>query len=284
MSELRREPKGAVEYHGGNAKYLQVAYGCLCEVSKKYVEGWTNPVNQKTGETIPDKWIKVYKELEAWVNKLEWYEKKFGENEFMGWNLHMEAGGVNYIVDLALNGTAAQKFMFSARNIDFNVPLEIAAWTNAEGLAVWLKQNGESVLQYYKKGDMKDCPEPVQRTGVNNKIIWDWAATEKFLWDEMQQVITPAIAQAASARLAERQTAPVYSNEPEPEFSGQATNDYTGLSQNALASVAPATTAQAPGPNPPAQAPVTAPPPVTAPTTSEGHGPTCTCPTCDIPF
>ena len=214
----RREPKGAVQYTGGNAKYLQVSYGCLCEVSKKYVEGWTNPINQKTGETIPDKWIKVYKELEAWVNMLEWYDHKYGENEYSGWKMHMEAGGINYILDLPLKGTATQKFMFSARNIDFNAPLEIAAWTNnADGkLAVWLKQDGQTILQYYKKGDMKDCPEPVQKTGIGGKTIWDWADTERFLWEEMQNIIAPAIANSANLRTSENQNfAPTYSGYPE---------------------------------------------------------------------
>lgn len=226
----RREPKGAVEYSGGNAKYLQVSYGCLCEVSKKFIEGWVNPIHQLSGETIPDKWIKVYKELEVWVNKLEWYEHKYGDNDYMGWKMHAEAGGINYILDLALNGSATQKFMFSARNINFNVPLEIAAWTNnSDGkLAVWLKQDGQTIFQYYKKGDMKNCPEPVQRSGIGGKVTWDWAETEKFLWNEMQTVITPAVAEAARLRDSENQRAyPTYS---EPEYSGQPT--YGSLSED----------------------------------------------------
>lgn len=214
----RREPRGAQEYTGGNAKYLQVSYGCLCEVSKTYVEGWVNPINQMTGETIPDKWIKVYKALEGWVNKLEWYDKTYGEKQYLGWNLHMEAGGVNYILDLALRGMTAKTFMFSARNIDFNVPLEFAIWTdNSDGkLAVWLKQNDQTVYQFYKKGDMKNCPPPIEREGIGGKKTWDWAETERFLWDEMQTVIAPAIEEAAKARAAERGHAPDYSHEGEP--------------------------------------------------------------------
>lgn len=201
-STERREPKGAVEHAAANARYLYIKYGCLCEVSKTAVEGWTHPVHQKTQEIIRDKWVKVYKSVEAWVNKLEWYDRTHGDEVYQGWKMHMSAGEVNYILDLPLNSEATKKFMMSARNMDFDMPLEIAAWTSREDgkLAVWLKQNDQSILQYYKKGDMKECPEPVQRPVIGGKLKWDWEATDAFLWNEMQNTIAPHIEKLAADR------------------------------------------------------------------------------------
>lgn len=211
-----RQPRGATEYTGGNATFINIAYGCLCEVSKTPKEGWKHPINQKTGDEILDKWIKPYKSLEGWINKLEWYSREHGDNVYMGWKMHMEAGGVNYILDLPLHSPATKKFMMSARNIDYDVPFEIAVWTDRDGkLAAWLKQNDQTVLQYYKKDDMKECPAPVRKEGVGGKVKWDWTDTDRFLWKEMQDVITPHVEKSADARgYTEPENAPVANGTP----------------------------------------------------------------------
>lgn len=201
-TQPRREPRGAVEHTGVNGKFIHIKYGCLCEVSKTPIEGWMNPVNQKTGEVIPDKWIKVYKSLEVWIDKLEWYQRTHGQEEYLGWKMHASAGGIHYILDLPLNSEATKKFMMSARNIDYDVPLEVAAWTSRDDgkLAVWFKQNDKSVLQYYKKGDMKECPSPTQKLGIGGKAKWDWDATDAYLHNEMQNMIAPHIEKCAADR------------------------------------------------------------------------------------
>lgn len=198
-----RGPRGAEEYAGTNSKFLNIKYGCLCEVSKTKVEGWAEQeiVDRDTGE-ITVKWIKVYKFVEGWVNKLEWYDREFKGKPYMGWKMHLEANGINYILDLPLNNSATKKVMMSARSIDFNIPLEVRAWTNREDgkLAVWLKQCDVSVPQFYKKGDMKECPEPVEKLGIGGKKKWDWEATDTFLWREMQDHITPLIEECSRNR------------------------------------------------------------------------------------
>lgn len=218
-----RQPRGATEYIGGNVTFLQIAYGCLCEVSKTPREGWRHPVNQKTGDEITDKWIKPYKSFEGWVNKLEWYNRPYGDTEYQGWKMHMEAGGRHYVIDWSLFSPATKKLMMSARNIDYDLPLEIAAWTDCDGkLALWLKQNDQTVLQYYKKDDMKECPVPVQKQGIGGKSKWDWDATDAFLWQEMENVIAPHIAKCADARgYTEPESAPVVGNGT-PAYSGPA--------------------------------------------------------------
>lgn len=197
------EPRGAVEYTGANAKFLHIKYGCLCEVSKRQVAGWTEHeiVDRDTG-AITTKWIKIYKSLEAWVNKLEWYSREHQGTDYMGWKMHMSAGDTNYVLDLPLNNPATKKFMLSALNINFERPLEIKAWTDRETgkLAFWLQQDGESILQYYKKGDMKTCPEPQNKIGIGGKEKWDWEETNTFLWNEMQDRITPHIEKCAADR------------------------------------------------------------------------------------
>lgn len=214
-TQERREPRGAVEHTAGNARFFYIKYGCLCEVSKNAIEGWKNPIHQLTGEIITDRWIKSPKSLDGWVNKLEWYKRHHGENDYVGWKLHMSAGSDNYILDLPLNSQATQKFMLSARNLDFEFPLEISAWTDKDGkLAVWLKQDDQTVFQYYKKGDMKNCPEPVQKPAIGGgKPNWDWDATDAFLWKEMQEVIAPQIEQIAKER-GYQEPAPVANDMP----------------------------------------------------------------------
>lgn len=259
-TQQRREPKGAVEHTAANAKFVFIKYGCLCETSKTPIEGWTNPVNQKTQQVIPDKWVKVYKSLEAWVNKLEWYERHHGDEDYLGWKMHMSAGSTNYILDLPLNSEATKKFMLSARNMDFEFPLEISAWTDRDTgkLAVWLKQDGQSVFQYYKKGDMKNCPEPVQVEAIGGKKKWDWVRTDTFLWQEMQDVIAPLIERIAKER-----------GYKEPIAT--ADMQYTGgaVAQDSPSPAGAVSAEVATQPSRPAGA---------------QHGRGCMCPDCDIPF
>jgi len=241
----RREPKGVTEHVGGNAKYLFVKYGCLCEVSKTPVEGWRHPVNQKTGEEITDKWIKSPKSIEMWVDSLEWYDRKHGTEVYQGWKMHGNAGGVNYILDLPLNNEATKKIMFSAPNINFRRPLEIAAWTalnertNKMELAVWLQQDGETILQFYKKDDMKDCPPPVQRAAVGGGSKWDWSDTDAFLWGMMEQQIAPLIKQCAAERAS---STPAPARPTPPDEPGVPT--HTGGAAPTAPSVAPAANAE----------------------------------------
>lgn len=202
MTRTRREPRGAEE-QGEKATYMNISYGCLCEISKTPVPGWVEHQikNRDTGVVEMIKWIKVYKGLEIWVNDLKWYSRDHDGINYSGWKMHGEAGGINYVIDFSINNPGTKKLLFTARAIKWEDPLQINVWSNAEGLQVQFKQDDVAIKQYYKKGDMKECPAPVQRQ-VMGKNKWDWDATNDFLWKDMEDVIVPHIRECAADRKA----------------------------------------------------------------------------------
>lgn len=200
--EARREPRGAVEDRGPRAKYLDIKYGCLCEVSKTPVEGWTkHDILDDDGVVKVTKWIKIYESLEMWVDKLEWYSRTHESLEYSGWKMLGHAGDVNYSVDFALTSRATKRLMMVARSIDWDAPLDMRVWPEAGtgNIAINFKQNDTIVPQFYSKADMKECPAPSQKT-VMGKTKWDWEETNDFLWREMNEVIAPHIEKSAADR------------------------------------------------------------------------------------
>jgi hypothetical protein len=189
--------RGLVEESGTNNLFLQVKYGTICEVSKHALAGFEAITvnNPKTGESVT-KYIKRYKGVEALVTKIEYYdtEKKY-DTTFRGIKIHLNANGVQCVLDLPEDSRPFTRFLKTAENIDFTQPVEFRAWMDAEKKTAFaIKQNDENVSQKYTRAEPGDCPEPTQtRKG------WDYTAQEDYLHDILIETIIPRVEAAENA-------------------------------------------------------------------------------------
>ncbi len=194
--------KGFQEDTGQSALYFAIKHHGIVEESKRERPGFS-PIDifvQRTGENIT-KYIKRYKAIEGFINKIEYRESEFEGVKFNSWKIHiLDDGGNLGILDLLLNSNPGTRFMKLAENLDFSKPVEFSAWhdTKDDKTAFVVKQNGQSVSQRYTKDNPGDCPPPVPR-GRANKL--DFTDQEDFLFERMMNVVVPAVGAAAAGRV-----------------------------------------------------------------------------------
>ena len=210
------EPSGATEYEGPRGTYYDIKYGCLCRISKteQTGPGWLTKFITLDDGTELVRWY-IPAKLEGYVNAIEWYDKEHLGKPYRGYKMTLTAKGQNYIIDWSWNSRATKRLLMTALAIDYEKPLFVNAFTGQEGdLVVTFKQLGESVPQYYKKDDMKDCPPPQEKWEMAKKV-WDWSATNNFLWTMMAERVIPHVAKIAAERNLRQQPAGA------DEFTGQ---------------------------------------------------------------
>src|ERR1043165_9327145 len=139
----------------------------ICRESKEDRPGYVkvkvfNPNTQQQ----QDKWLKIYDEVEAFIEKVEWYDREDAgtQSHFNGIALHLvDDTGERAVLSLPYGKSTFEKFCLVAENIDFNHTVVLRAWkgTNDKGKDVTafnLKQNGQSVKHVYTKDNPGEMP------------------------------------------------------------------------------------------------------------------------------
>lgn len=202
--------KGLVE-KGSDGIHLHIKHGGLVRESKHPQEGFSpiEVTNIRTGD-VSTKYIKRYREVEANIKRIEWYDKEYQGIPYQGWKLILDADGTPCTLDLPFESAVGSRFMKLAENLDFSQPVEFSAWkTPDEKTAFSVKQGGQNVPQKYTKENPGDCPAPVQ--GFNKK--WNFDAQKQFLHERMMNVVIPKLNALRNIEHAEKS---------EPEQNGDA--------------------------------------------------------------
>lgn len=192
--------KGLQEKTETNAVFLVVKHHSICQESKTEREGF-RPVDVKNPRTdeIITKYVKQYKAVEGYVDRIEWYdtEERY-DTRYLGWKIHLNADGTPAVLDLPFSSRACSRFMRLVENLDFNRPVEFTAWydNKSDATAFNVKQNGKSVPQLYTRENPGDCPPPTK----NFQGKWNFDAPNEFLHRRMMEVVIPAVDEARELR------------------------------------------------------------------------------------
>ena len=189
---------GLETYDNSGKIFLKLKHGCLCEESKAERDGFKKVEGNLQDGTHYVKWIKPYKAVSGFVDRIEWYDREHNGRKFRGWNLHITDDDESYVLDIPFANRANSRWMKLAENIQFDEPVRFSAWNDrkTDTLAFNVQQGGTSVPQKYTRENPLDLPEPIQRSSGK----WDYGAQEDFLVHRMNKNVLPACEAAASKR------------------------------------------------------------------------------------
>lgn len=186
------------DFDGGNGTYLKLKHGYLCQESKTEKEGWKKVEGEFDG-TPYKKWIRPYKAVNGYIDKIERYEREFSGRKIRGWNITINDGDGHYILDIPFASVKVNsRWMKIAESIDYNKPVRISGWLDrkTDSMAINIQQDGVTVPQKYTREDPGDMPEPIQRSSGK----WDYGAQEDFLVDRLVRFVIPNVETIAAKR------------------------------------------------------------------------------------
>lgn len=189
---------GLEEYGEGNGIFLKIKHGCICQESKTEREGYKKVEGVLRDGTPWKKWIRPYKAVSGYIDKIERYDREHEGRKFRGWNILINDGENQYSLDIPFDSKVNSRWMKLAESIDYTKPVRFSAWTDKkmDSTAINLTQEGVSVPQRYTREEPNGLPEPVQRSSGK----WDYGAQEDFLTERMIKYVIPNVEVIASKR------------------------------------------------------------------------------------
>ena len=186
------------EYGEGNGIYLRIKHGCICQESKTEREGYKKVEGTLKDGTPWKKWIRPYKAVSGYVDKIERYDREFEGRKFRGWNITINDGDNEYFLDIPFDSKVNSRWMKLAESIDYNKLVRFSAWTDrkTDSTALNVQQDGVSVPQKYTREEPNGLPEPIQRASGK----WDYGAQEDFLVDRLVRFVIPNVETLAAKR------------------------------------------------------------------------------------
>lgn len=189
---------GLEDFDGGNGVFLKLKHGYLCQESKTEKEGWKKVEGEFDG-TPYKKWIRPYKSVSGYIDKIERYEREFSGRKIRGWNITISDDGGRYVLDVPFTSVKVNsRWMKIAENIDYNKPVRISGWLDrkTDTMAMNIQQDGVTVPQKYTREDPGQMPEPIQRSSGK----WDYGAQEDFLVERLIKFVIPNVEIIAASR------------------------------------------------------------------------------------
>lgn len=189
---------GLEEYGEGSGVFLKIKHGCICQESKTEKEGYKKVEGVLRDGTPWKKWIRPYKAVSGFVDKIERYDREHEGRKFRGWNLLINDGENQYNLDIPFDSKVNSRWMKLAEAIDYTKPVRFSAWTDkkTDSTAINLQQDGVSVPQKYTREEPNGLPEPTQRASGK----WDYSAQEDFLIERLIKFVIPNVELIAASR------------------------------------------------------------------------------------
>lgn len=189
---------GLEEYDEGNGIFLKIKHGCICTESKVEKDGYKKVEGTLQDGTPWKKWIRPYKAVSGYVDKIERYDREFEGRKFRGWSIAINDAGNIYFLDIPFTSRVNSRWMKLAESIDYTKPVRFSAWHDrkTDSTAFNVQQDGVSVPQKYTREDPGDMPEPIQRSSGK----WDYGAQEDFLVERLLKFVIPNVELIAANR------------------------------------------------------------------------------------
>lgn len=186
------------DFDGGNGTWLKLKHGFLCQESKTEKPGWKKIEGDFDGEHYV-KWIRPYKGVSGYIDRIERYEREFKGRKIRGWNITITDRDGRYILDIPFTNTRLNsRWMKMAESIDYRKPVRISGWLDkkTDSMAMNIQQEGVTVPQKYTREEPNGMPEPVRRSSGK----WDYSAQEDFLIDRLVRFVIPNVELIAASR------------------------------------------------------------------------------------
>lgn len=187
---------------GSNTIYLQAKHYSLWREIKQQVDECetVQVTNPKTG-VVSNKFGYRYDSVTGHVVDVVWYdtEKKY-PTRYFGFKMHIQDGTDKYVLDMPFNSQFLRRFLKIAPSVDWTKPLSITVFkgrkkdSDAEEMAVWFRQNGETLKQYFTRDQPHGMPEA---TFDDVEQKWDFKAQHRWLTDRLKNETIPAIQESA---------------------------------------------------------------------------------------
>ncbi len=215
---------GLEEYDEGNGIFLKIKHGCICTESKVEREGYKKVEGALQDGTPWKKWIRPYKAVSGYVDKMERYDREFEGRKFRGWSITINDAGNIYFLDIPFTSRVNSRWMKLAESIDYTKPVRFSAWHDrkTDSTAFNVQQDGVSVPQKYTREDPGNMPEPIQRASGK----WDYGAQEDFLVERLLKFVIPNVELIAANRNAGKATEKSDDSSPDSSQGNGLENDY----------------------------------------------------------
>jgi hypothetical protein len=186
------------EYGESNGTYLKIKHSCICQESKTEKDGYKKVEGTLKDGTPWKKWIRPYKAVSGYVDKIERYDREHEGRKFRGWNITINDEGTRYFLDIPFDSRVNGRWMKLAESIDYNKPVRFSAWHDkkSDSTALNVQQDGVSVPQKYTREEPNGLPEPIQRSSGK----WDYGAQEDFLVERLIKFVIPNVELVAANR------------------------------------------------------------------------------------
>ncbi len=203
----------------------------ICRDSKDPRPGYQEvSVYNPNTQSEQKKWVKVYDEVEAFIVKVEMYDREVkGQSARMtGIDLHLvDEDGLQMKLGLPYGKPVWQKFCYVAENIDFNKPVSFRAWLDTDDkgkdqTAFVIKQDSKGLKHVYTKDNPGELPAAVQ-SKVTKK--WSFDDHNEWLYLRVQEVVAPR-AEAAAAKRGQAKTQQVTEQAPNERQAPQTEPDW----------------------------------------------------------
>lgn len=194
------------EYGEGNGVFLKIKHGGIIQESKTERDGYKKVEGVVDG-TPYKKWIRPYKAVSGFIDKIERYDREFSGKKIRGWNIHITDGEGRYVLDIPFTSARVNsRWMKLAEAIDYSKPVRFSAWHDkkSDSMALNVQQDGVTVPQKYTREEPNGLPEPTQRSSGK----WDYGEQEDFLTERMLKFVIPNVELIAAKRTGANGTAP----------------------------------------------------------------------------
>lgn len=186
-----------LEHTERNGKFLSIKHGAICLESKEPKEGYELIEGVTPSGEPYSKYIRKFKGVRGLIVKIEWYSREYNGDTFKGLHLTIKDGGERCILDLPFERRHYDYFTKIAENIDYSKPVTFETWPDTKNAkpgkpvptAFVCIQDDKYVQWKYARGNMGDCPEPVQRASGK----WNFDDQRDWLLDRMLKYVIPHV-------------------------------------------------------------------------------------------
>lgn len=201
------------DYGEGNGIWLKIKHGHICQESKVEKDGYRKVEGFLQDGTPWKKWIRPYKAVSGYIDKIEPYDREHNGRKFRGWDIVINDGDSEFHLDIPFESRVNSRWMKVAEMIDYSKPVRFSAWhdNKSDSTAFNVQQDGVSVPQKYTRENPGDMPEPIQRSSGK----WDYGAQEDFLVERMKKFVIPNVELIAANRNGAGKTTETSETKPE---------------------------------------------------------------------
>jgi hypothetical protein len=119
---------GATETRESNRVYINLRTGKLSETSKEQKSGFKPFTTKNASGQEYHFFAKTYDDLTCYIKDVVWHEFEYEGKKIVGWNVVLDTGEKEYVLQINSNDRPYQTIMSVLPNVDFSCPVRVVAF------------------------------------------------------------------------------------------------------------------------------------------------------------